>query len=302
MISSLLRLVKYGWQHFWRNKWLSLATLFIIILALIVFELVIVFSVITKTGLEVLKDKIDISVYFKVATPEAEVLKIKNAIEELPEVDKVEYISRDKALEIFKEKHKNDPTIIQALQQLDENPLSSLINIKAKDPTFYSVIASKLDNNEWRPLIEKITYTQNKIVIERLGKIVDIGNKLGLILTILLSLSAILVTFNTVSLAIYSNREEIGIMRLVGAPNYFITGPYVVEGVIYGVLAAIISMLIFWPVAYWASPYLKFFLTNLDLRVYLFDNVFKLFGYQLLFGIGLGIVSSSFAIRKYLKI
>ncbi|MEK9184035.1 MAG: permease-like cell division protein FtsX [Patescibacteria group bacterium] len=302
MMSSLLRLVKYGWQHFWRNKWLSLATLFIIVLALIVFEMLIVFSVITKTGLEILKDKIDISVYFKVATPESEILKIKKSIEELSEVDKVEYVSKEKALEIFKEKHKNDPTIIQALEELEENPLSSLINIKAKDPTFYSIIAGKLDNNDWRPLIEKITYTQNKVVIERLGKIVDIGNKLGLILTILLSISAILVTFNTVSLAIYSAREEIGIMRLVGAPNYFITGPYIVEGIIYGLLAAIISMLIFWPVAYWASPYLKFLLSNLDLRVYLLENFFKLLGYQILFGVGLGVVSSNFAIRKYLKI
>ena len=301
MIGSLLRIIRYGWQHLWRNKLLSLATLFIIVLALIVFEALIVFSVITKTGVELLKEKIDISVYFKTVTPESEILKIKQAIEDLPEVKMVDYISREKALEIFKEKHKDDQTIIQALEELNENPLSSLINVKANDPKDYSLIAGKFDNNEWRPLIDKITYRQNQVVIERLGKIVDVGSKLGLILTILLALTAILVTFNTVSLAIYSNREEIGIMRLVGAPNYFITGPYVIEGIIYGVLAAVISTAIFWPIVYWGAPYLKFFITELDLRVYFWNNIFKLIGYQLLFGIALGIISSNFAIRKYLK-
>lgn len=302
MISSLLRIIRYGWQHFWRNRWLSLATLFIIVLALVVFEGLIVFSVITKTGIELLKEKIDISVYFKTVTPETEILKIKEEIEKLPEVKKVEFISREKALEIFKEKHKDDPTIMQALEELDDNPLSAVINVKAEDPKDYPLIASKFDNNEWRTLIDKITYRQNQLVIDRLGKIVDIGSKLGLILTILLALTAILVTFNNVSLAIYSNREEIGIMRLVGAPNHFISGPYVVEGVIYGVLGALISMTIFWPIIYWGAPYLKFFISDLDLRVYFFNNFFSLLGYQLLFGVTLGIISSNFAIRKYLKI
>ena len=151
-------------------------------------------------------------------------------------------------------------------------------------------------------MIDKITYRQNQVVIERLGKIVDLSNKLGLILTVLLAITAILVTFNTVSLAIYSNREEIGVMRLVGAPNYFITGPYVIEGIIYGVLGAIISLAILWPTIYWGSPFLKFFISDLDLRVYFWNNLLKLFGYQLLFGIALGVISSEFAIRKYLKI
>ena len=302
MLSSLLRIIRYGWQHFWRNKWLSLATLFIIILALIVFESLIIFSVVTKTGIDLIKEKIDISVYFKTVTPESEILKIKEVIEKLPEVKEVDYVSRESALQIFKEKHKDDETIIKALDELNENPLSALINVKAKDPQQYSIIAAKFDNNEWRPLIDKITYRQNQVVIERLGKIVDISSKLGLMLTILLAITAILVTFNTVSLAIYSNREEVGIMRLVGAPNYFITGPYVIEGIIYGILGAIISLAILWPAIYWGAPFLKFFISDLDLRAYFWNNLLRLAGYQFLFGIALGVISSEFAIRKYLKI
>ena len=302
MLTILARIIKYGWQNFWRGKWLSVATLIIIVLALMVFEGLIVFTVITKTSLAILKDKIDVSVYFKPATPEEEILKIKKLVEALPETETVEYVSRDKALAIFKEKHKDDPTISQALAELQENPLTALLNIKAKDPSKYAAIAAYLDKTDWQPLIQKITYRQNQVIIDRLSKIIDITNRLGLIVTILLALTAIIVTFNTVSLAIYSNRDEIGIMRLVGAPNRFISGPYMVEGIIYGVIGAIVSLMIFWPTIYWGAPYLKYFITDLDLRIYFMANFWKLFGYQLVFGIALGVISSNFAIRKYLKI
>ncbi len=302
MATLLARIFKYGWQNFSRGKWLSVATLIVIVLALIVFESLIVFSVITKTSVALLKEKIDISVYFKPTAPEEEILKIKKAIENLPETESVEYVSREKALATFKEAHKDDPAISQALSELAENPLSALVNIKAKDPSQYAAIAKGLDNADWRPLTQKITYRQNQAIIERLGKAIDIGNRLGLIITILLTLTAIIITFNTVSLAIYSNRDEIGIMRLVGAPASLISGPYMVEGVIYGVIGAAISLAVFWPAIYWGAPYLKYFITDLDLRAYFVTHLVSLIGYQLLFGIALGVISSNFAIQKYLRI
>ncbi len=302
MATLLARIFKYGWQNFSRGKWLSAATLIVIVLALIVFESLIVFTVITKTSIAILKDKIDISVYFKPSASEDEILKMKKAVEQLPETAAVEYVSRDQALVIFKEAHKDDAAISQALIELNENPLSALLNVKAKDPSHYAAIAKSLDSADWRPLTQKITYRQNQAIIDRLSKGIDIGNRLGLIITILLTLTAIIVTFNTVSLAIYSNRDEIGIMRLVGAPTSLISGPYMVEGVIYGVIGAVISLLAFWPAVYWGAPYLKYFITDLDLRVYFFDHFFSLVGYQLLFGIALGVISSNFAIQKYLRI
>ena len=302
MVTILARIIQYGWQNFSRGKWLSVATLIVIVLALLVFESLVIFTVITKTSLATLRDKIDISMYFKPEISEEEIMTIKKSIEAFTETDRVEYVSRDKALALFKEKHKDDPVINQALDELNENPLSALLNIKAKDPARYAAIALKLDSNDWRPLTQKITYRQNQVVIERLGKIINVGNRFGLIATILLTLTAIIVTFNTVSLAIYSNRDEIGIMRLVGAPNRFISGPYMIEGIIYGVLGAVISMAIFWPAVYWGAPYLKYFIEDLNLRTYFFDHLVSLVGYQLLFGIALGVISSNLAIQKYLKI
>ena len=302
MATLLTRIFKYGWQNFSRGKWLSAATLIVIVLALIVFESLIVFTVITKTSIAILKEKIDISVYFKPTASEEGILKMKKAVEALPETASVEYVSREKALATFREAHKDDAAISAALNELNENPLSALINVKAKDPSQYASIARSIDDVEWKPLTQKVTFRQNQAIIERLSKAIDIGNRLGLIITILLTLTAIVVTFNTVSLAIYSNRDEIGIMRLVGAPTALISGPYMVEGIIYGVIGAAVSLAAFWPAVYWGAPYLKYFVTDLDLRAYFFTHLFSLVGYQLLFGIALGVISSNLAIQKYLKI
>lgn len=303
MATTLFRIIKYGWQSFWRNRWLSFATVSILLLTLVVFQGLILFRVVTNLAIENLKDKIDISIYFKPETGEETILGIQKQIESREEVKKVEYVSREKALSLFKERHKDDPTINQALQELENNPLSASLNIKANNPSDYSAIAEFLDRQKsWQSSIDKITYQQNRLVIERLGRIIDTTEKFGLALTIFLSLAAILVMFNTISLAIYSNRDEIGVMRLVGSPNRFIIGPFIVTGVIYSVIAAVLSMAVTWPLVAAASPYLKFFIADTNLIDYYTDNFWKLFAYQLILGAVLGVVSGKIAISKYLRI
>jgi cell division transport system permease protein len=302
MLTNLFRIIKYGFLGFWRNGWLSTATLSIILLALIVFEGLIIFNVLTRTALESIQDKIDIRVYFKMDTSEDNILQMKNSLESLAEVKNVEYISRDKALEIFSQRHADDPTIAQSLEELKENPLLASLNIKAYDPKEYATIADYLDKTDSKDWFEKVTYAQNAVVIERLNKIIDTAERGGFILMFFLALIAVLVTFNTIRLAIYSSREEIGIMRLVGASNPFVRGPYVVEGVIYGLLAGVLSVIITTPIFYFLSGYVKIFIAEMDLWLYFTSHLFVILAYQLLFGVGLGVISSVIAIRKYLKI
>ncbi len=302
MFTTLLRIIKYGLQGFWRNGWLSTTTLLVMLLTLLAFIGLTLFNVLTDTALAALQDKIDISVYFKTAASEDDILNAKNALESLPEVKKIEYISRDKALEIFKSRHQNDPTIAQALEELTTNPLNASLNVKARDPKEYAAIADYLEKEPLKVLIEKVTYAQNAVIIERLDKIIKTGERAGLILTIILTLAAILVTFNTIRLAIYSNRDEIGIMRLVGASNRFTRGPYIIEGIIYGLSAGIISILAAMPAVYFVSPYINVFIPEINLWNYFVSSIVKLLGYQFFFGIGLGIVSSWIAVRRYLHI
>lgn len=302
MVTKLVRILKYGFQNFWRNGLLSVATTIIMMLALFVFAGLMMFSVVTKTAITALQDKIDISVYFKTTANEDDILKIERAVKTLPEVRAVEYISREKALEIFRERHKNDPTIAKALQELGDNPLSATLNVKARNPKEYGIIASYLENEQFASVVEKITYSQNQLAINRLVRIVDASNTVGLAIIVALALIAVVVTFNTIRLAIYSNRDEIGVMRLVGASNAFIRGPYVVEGVLYGVVSGVFALLIITPIVHIAAPYVGVFIPEMNLLSYFYGNVLTLLGYEMLLGVVLGTISGSIAITRYLKV
>jgi cell division transport system permease protein len=302
MLTTLSRIIKYGFTNFWRNGWLSVATLSIIVLALVVFESLIMFSALTNSALNSVQEKIDISVYFKSGAPEDDILNAKKSLESLAEVKSVEYISKDKALEIFKEKHADDPAISQSIDELTENPLLASLNIKAHDPKQYAVIAEYLEGSSLRDRFEKITYAQNAIVIDRLSKIIDTAEKGGFLLIAFLAIISVLVTFNTIRLAIYSSRDELGIMRFVGASNSFIRGPYIIEGVIFGILAAVLSTIIIAPALLFISPYIRVFVPEMDLWSYFSSHLILLFFYQIIFGVALGTVSSGIATSKYLKV
>jgi cell division transport system permease protein len=302
MSTTLARILKYGVQLFYRHGWLTIATITVMVIALIMYQALMLFGVVTDTATASLQDKIDISVYFKTVATEDDILNIEKSLKGLPEVKAVEYVSRDKALEIFKEAHKDDANINQALAELDGNPLRASINIKANDTNDYPIIASYLENEGFQAVVEKVTFAENKVAIERLNKLVDTMRKIGLSITIFLAFAASLVAFNTIRLAIYSNREEIGIMRLVGAANSFIKGPYLFSGILYGATGALVTIIFMIPAVNFASPYFQAFIPEMNLASYFYRNIASLFLYLLMFGTGLGIVSSWVAIRRYLKL
>ncbi len=302
MIIAFFRIVRYGIQGFWRNGWLAFSTVSIMILAALVFEGLILFNVIGKTAITSIQDKIDISVYFKSNISEDSILNIKQSIEGLSEVRAVEYISRDQALEDFKVRHAGESVVMQTLEELDTNPLLASLNIKAQDPREYETIAKYLSNQNLQEFIEKITYAQNQVVIERLVTLVDTLRQGGFLLTLFFAFLAAVVTFNTIRLAIFSNSEQIGIMRLVGASNSFIRGPYIIEGIIYGLIAGLIGFLAFIPLIGVASPYVAKLIPEINLQNYFSLNFTSLLVYQFCFGVGLGILSSVFAVRRYLHI
>lgn len=302
MLTILLRVIKYGFQNFLRNGLLSAATVAVMVIALWVFISLNLFGYVTTSALDAVKEKIDISVYFKTSAPEDDILRVKRSLEGLVEVRDVEYISRDKALEIFKNNHSSDNTISQAITELGNNPLSASLNVKANDPKQYATISQYLNNSSLSELVEKVSFAQNQTVIERLALIIDTVDRAGLFLTLFLSLIAGLVIFNTIRLAIFSNREEIGIMRLVGASNMFIRGPYVFTGFLYGIIAAIASLALIAPVVFFVSPYLNVFIPGINFRDYFLHNLPMLALYQLLLGVGLGTVSTYFALRKHLQV
>lgn len=303
MLTTLSRIIKYGLLGFKRNGSLSTATIAIVFLVLIGFSSLLMFNSLTNMVLEDIQKKVDISVYFTINAPEDEILQLQRSLESLPEVQPpVEYISRDKALEVFKSKHENDENVSQALNELDANPLSASLNIKARELKDYATIASYLKENPSKNIIDNVSYAQTEGVIEKLKKIKGTAEQGGVMLILFVSIVAAMIIFNTIRLAIYSNREELGIMRMVGASNFFIRGPYLVEGILYGVIASILSAIILTGMVYYAAPFLNVFVMSTDIWSYYTSHATAFLLYQMLFGVGLGVLSSYVAARKYLRL
>jgi cell division transport system permease protein len=301
MITKLSRIVHFGLNNFWRNGLLSTATVAITVLALVVSLGLVVFNQVTDVAIQSVQDKIDISVYFNSGTSADTISNIKKTLESMPEVKEARYISKEEALEIFKKQHQDDDSISQAINLVEDNPLEPSLNIKAYEPDQYEGIAKTFENPNIKQYVTSVSYYENKPIIDKLSKIIANVNRGGLVLVIFLIVVAGLIVFNTIRLAIYSSRDEIAIMRAVGASNMLVRGPFLVDGIITGALAACLSLIIALPVISFVAPYLDNFIPGLDLFHYFYSNIFFLLGLQLLFGVGISIISSFLAVRRYLK-
>jgi cell division transport system permease protein len=259
------------------------------------------------TSLAELRNKIDINVTFVPTASEEDILSIKHSLESLPEVLLVTYISRDEALAAFKERHSGDQAILAALDELGENPLGAVLNIKARDPSQYASVAEFLESgnalsSSGITIIDRVNYFQNKVAIDKLTNIINSADRLGFALTIILAVISMLIAFNTIRLTIYIAKDEIAVMRLVGASTTYIQGPFVVVGIIYGVVAGILTLLLFFPVTYWLGSATESFFSGFNLMSYYLSNFLQIAFTIFVSGIFIGALSSILAIRKYLKV
>jgi cell division transport system permease protein len=302
------RIVRAGFVNFWRNRFVSLAAVLAMTLALLVISTILFLSAIFNFTLVQVKDKVDISVYFVTSAAEEDILSIKKSLESLPEVMAVTYISREQALADFRNKHTNDDEILQALNELPDNPLEAALNIKAKDPSQYEGITNFLKSNDVlskdsTPIIRKINFEENQLAIDRLNKIIALANKFGFGLAVAFILISIIITLNTIRLVIYISKDEISVMRLVGASSKYVKGPFIISGLIYGVVSTALVLLILFPITYWLSSVTGRFFAGLDLFAFYLNskNFLEIAGILLGSGLLVGAVSSFLAVRRYLK-
>lgn len=305
--TKLKRVTKAGFFNFWRSGYVSLASILVMFITLSVIGSVIFVSTILNVTMQELKDKVDVNVYFASTASENDILALKNKIGALPEVRNVEYVSREQALESFRESHKNDQIILQALEELTDNPLGASLNIKAKEPSQYEGIANFLSEENvlssgGEKIIDKINYFENKTVIEKLSRIINSAENLGLALTLSLVIVSIVITFNTIRLAIYISREEISVMQLVGASKNYIRGPFVITGIMVGLVAGVLTIFAFWPICYWLGRTTQNFFVGFNVFDYYIKNFFQIFLVVMSSGVAIGAISSLLAVRKYLKL
>lgn len=299
------RVIKAGFVNFWRNGWISLATVLVIVITLFTIGSLIFSRAILGSMISQIQDKVDISIYFKTDAEESDILALKDSVSKLPEVKSAEYVSAEQSLENFKERHEDNALIMQSIEELGENPLGAMLNIKTKETSQYDSVAKYLESQSGTAggsMIDKINYYQNKKVIDRLSKILDSAKTLGTAISVILVIISIIIAFNTIRLAIYISREEIGVMRLVGASDRFVRGPFIVEGVIYGVISSIIAMIIFYPLTLWLGPMTDNFFSGINIFQYYVANFGQIFLILLLLGVSVGAFSSYIAVKRYLKV
>ncbi len=301
---TIRRIIKNGFLNFKRSGLVSWAAVLVVTITLSVITLIILLQAVLHFSLNQIKDKVDVTIYFTTAAPEDEIMSIKSSLEQLPEVADVTYTSKEEALQIFKDRHSNDYPTIQALYEIGQNPLGAYLNVKAKEVSQYESIANFMkSDNVLAPgetsIVDKVNYHQNKLVIDRLNTIISGAQKLGFLITLILVIISIIITFNTIRLTIFISKEEISVMRLVGASKMHVRGPFMVEGVIYGIIATLVTMILFFPITAWLGRYMTDFL-GIDMYSYYLSSFLQIFVILLLSGIILGIISSFLAIRKYL--
>jgi len=249
-----------------------------------------------------IKDKIDISVYINPESSQKNIIEARDRLIKLLEVKTVIFLSKDEALEEFRSRHINDPVILESLEVVGTNPFYASLNIRAQNPDEYAPILTLLNSAAFEDVIYKIDYLEKKTVIDKLSSFIANVNSVGLVSAIILAIVAILVAFNTIRVAIYDASKEIAIMRLVGSPNKFIRGPFMVQGVINGTIAAIVSCLLFLLIVNIFGAKIESVTNGFNLGQWWTSNLGIIIILQLVSGIALGSFSSLIAIRKYLRV
>lgn len=300
---SFLRIIKFSFQDIFRNIWLSIVTITILILALFSINMLLTVKLISQNAVSAVKEKINISLYFKADASEATILDVQSRVKAMPEVRAVTLISKSEALDNFRNRNNNNPEILNALKELGKNPLSPSLIIVPKnfdDSGRLITILRALDSEA----IESRDFSDNSLILERINFVTNRVNEIGMFLIIIFVLTSILVAYNAIRVAIYTHRQEIEIMRLVGASNFFIYTPYLVSAFVYALVATSSIVLVFYPFLSIMQPYLEVFFTGYSVNIltYYVNNFASIFGLQFMIVFAITTFASLLAARKYAKI
>ncbi len=302
MFLILGRTIKESLINFWRNGWLSVAAVSVLVLSLFVVGAVFTMGMVADNVLKNVEGKVNVSVYFKSDVSEEKIAQNKKDLESFKEISSIEYISKDKALEIFKRDNVDEPVIMQSLEEIGENPLLASLVIKANNPSQYQSISDYVSNASFKDDVSRINYGKNKDLINRLNGIIFQSKKIGLVVAGIFGAVSILIIFNTIRITIYTHKQEIEVMRLVGASNMFIRLPFIFEGILYGVIASLIASLILMIAIKFINVYASSVVSSGNLFTFYLSHALYVLGLQIAIGAFLGITSSWIAMQKYLKI
>lgn len=300
------RIIKTGLQNFARNLTLAVAAIAVMVITLTIILTSFITSATFNNTITQITDRIDISVYLKDDVGAAKREEVINQFEALENVKSVQFVSKDQALEDYKKANQNKPDLLAAISQTD-NPLPASLRIKPNDPNRIEEIRSFIESPPIKELQSDATsYSgERKDAIDNITRATQFFQRAGIVGVIIFALVSMLIIFNTIRMAIFNRRDELQIMRLLGASTWFIRGPFVVETVLYGIIASVLSVTICHFLFVVSSSTLgasSFGLLDIEFASdYFKAHLLLILTAQLVIGILIGAVSSLIATRRYLK-
>lgn len=304
MLLFFYRTWSFAWQNFWRNLGLSLITILILVMTLISFDVALTVRGITTTAVKMVEQKVDVSLLFKPTAQPQRIEEIRGVLQKTPAVSSLTFKTPEEVLNEFKTLHAGNAEILSALNEVDKNPLGAAIVIQAKNTKDYEQILQVINIPEYDEIIESKTFDDQGPIIEKIGFITNRAQQASLILGALLTIVAFLIIFNVIRLGIQGYGEEIGIMKLVGASNWFVRLPFLLNVIFYCILAWLVNLGALYVSLYFVDPYLARFFAGTDFTLigYFNKNFLMFFGAELVGLVALGVLSASLAMRRHLRI
>jgi cell division transport system permease protein len=299
--TTLKRVFRLGFTNFWRNRWLSAAGTFVMTLTLFIISIFAILSLVVITTTNAVKEKVDMIVYFDDAASDAQIQRLQGDVLTLPQVKTVRYVSKEEALQEFLSRSTSER--IRSLVSSENNPLPRSLQVKTTDPEDLDLVANFIQQSPENPVIRRISYLENRDVIQKLLSITKFVNRMGVILSAIFIAISFLVIANTIRLAIFARREELEVMRLVGASDAFVKLPFYVEAILYGMIAAVFTMLLIELGLGAISPMVARYLgdVSLNLSSFFHQYFFPVFALQIAVGALIAIISTAFTARRFIR-
>lgn len=301
-LAGFKRIFVMGFRNFWRNGWLSLAAVFVMVITLFILSLFIILNIGIDETVEAVTAKIDLSIQLedKVTKDDAQVLI--TTIEQEEGIESVYFKSKEEAWEEFKGSSEKNKEITSELTD-EDNPLWASLEVRVFDANKVQNVVDIAEQDEYDKVVDKVNYREKQAIFDNLITFTNFIKKAGLLLTAVFVTISFLIIFNTIRITIYSRREEVEIMKLVGATNWYVRLPFLFEGVLYGVIGAVIAFAIIISsfYAFYAVISSWTIVSDNDKLLYFQDNLPLVLVSQMAVGALIGVVSSTIAIRKHLK-
>lgn len=289
-----MTIIKTAWQHIRRSPYQALAAIMIMLLTMFATSVFLIAAYGSSVILNYFESKPQITVFFKDEVKPTEIDSLKSNLAATGKVSSSKYISKEEALAIYKEQNKNDPLL---LELVTANILPASLEVSANDVKYLGELNDIIKNEKIG--IDEIVY--QKDIIDSLISWTNAIRTIGIILVGFLTATSLLIILMVIGLKIGQKKEEIEILRLVGASNWYIRKPFIFEGAIYGAIGGLLAWAISYGLILYATPYLSSFLSGIPLLPIPSLLIMRFLGIEIATGVGVGVVGSLLAVWRHLR-